>query len=28
VPRPIVVDTVSAALVGLGSFWFVNRSFI
>lgn len=27
VPRPIVVDTVSASLVALGVFWFVNRSY-
>ena len=26
-PRPIVVDTLSAGLVGLGMFWFVSRSF-
>jgi hypothetical protein len=26
-PRPIVVDTVSAALVGLGLYWFVGRSY-
>jgi len=26
-PRPIVVDTLSAALVGLGMYWFVTRSF-
>ncbi|HUK02846.1 MAG TPA: HupE/UreJ family protein [Steroidobacteraceae bacterium] len=26
-PRPIVVDVVSAALVGLGVFWFVSRSY-
>ena len=26
-PRPIVVDTASAFLVGLGVFWFVGRSF-
>jgi hypothetical protein len=25
-PRPIVVDTVSAALVGLGTYWFISRS--
>ena len=27
-PRPIVTDVVSAALVGLGTFWFVSRSFL
>lgn len=26
-PRPIVVDTVASALVGVGLFWFVGRSF-
>jgi len=26
-PRPIVVDTFSAGLVGLGMFWFISRSF-
>jgi HupE / UreJ protein len=26
-PRPIVVDTVSAGLVALGLFWFVSRSY-
>lgn len=26
-PRPIVVDTASAVLVGLGCFWFIGRSF-
>jgi hypothetical protein len=26
-PRPIVVDVASAFLVGLGTFWFVSRSF-
>jgi hypothetical protein len=26
-PRPIVVDTLSAGLVGLGMFWFIGRSF-
>lgn len=26
-PRPIVVDTLSAGLVGLGMYWFVSRSF-
>lgn len=26
-PRPIVVDTVAASLVGLGLFWFIQRSF-
>ncbi len=26
-PRPIVVDTLSASLVGLGMFWFISRSF-
>ncbi|HTY95259.1 MAG TPA: HupE/UreJ family protein [Steroidobacteraceae bacterium] len=26
-PRPIVVETLSAALVGLGMFWFISRSF-
>jgi hypothetical protein len=26
-PRPIVVDTLSAALVGLGMFWFISRSY-
>jgi hypothetical protein len=27
-PRPIVVDTASAFLVGLGTFWFITRSFV
>ena len=27
-PRPIVVDTLSSALVGLGMFWFISRSFV
>jgi hypothetical protein len=27
-PRPIVVDVASAFLVGLGTFWFVGRSFV
>ena len=27
-PRPIVVDTVSAGLVGLGMYWFVSRSYV
>jgi hypothetical protein len=26
-PRPIVVDVTSAALVAIGTFWFVGRSF-
>lgn len=26
-PRPIVVDVAAAALVGIGTFWFVGRSF-
>jgi hypothetical protein len=26
-PRPIVVDTAAAALVGIGLYWFVGRSF-
>lgn len=26
-PRPIVVDTVSAGLVGLGLYWFISRSY-
>jgi hypothetical protein len=26
-PRPILVDTTSAFLVGLGVFWFVSRSY-
>jgi len=26
-PRPIVVDTLSAGLVGLGMFWFISRSY-
>ncbi|MFT3904692.1 MAG: HupE/UreJ family protein [Steroidobacteraceae bacterium] len=26
-PRPIVVDTVSAGLVGLGLYWFITRSY-
>ena len=26
-PRPIVVDTVAASLVGLGFYWFLGRSF-
>lgn len=26
-PRPIVVDTISAGLVGLGVYWFVRRSY-
>jgi hypothetical protein len=28
VPRPIVVDTVAAGLVAVGTYWFVSRSFI
>jgi hypothetical protein len=27
-PRPIVVDTVSAGLVGLGMYWFISRSYV
>jgi HupE / UreJ protein len=27
-PRPIVIDVGSAALVGLGLFWFVSRSYV
>jgi hypothetical protein len=27
-PRPIVVDVLSAALVGLGMYWFISRSFL
>ncbi len=27
-PRPIVVDMLSAGLVGLGMFWFISRSFV
>jgi hypothetical protein len=27
VPRPIVVDTLSSALVGLAVFWVVSRSY-
>jgi len=27
-PRPIVADTAAAALVGLGTYWFVSRSFV
>ncbi|HWW21583.1 MAG TPA: HupE/UreJ family protein [Steroidobacteraceae bacterium] len=26
-PRPIVVETVSAGLVGLGTYWFISRAF-
>jgi hypothetical protein len=26
-PRPIVVDTLSGALVGLGMYWFISRSY-
>ena len=26
-PRPIVVDALSAGLVGLGTFWFISRSY-
>jgi len=26
-PRPIVVDTLSAGLVGLGMYWFISRSY-
>jgi hypothetical protein len=26
-PRPIVVDTVAAGLVAVGTFWFVSRSY-
>ena len=26
-PRPIVVDVLSSALVGLGTYWFISRSF-
>jgi hypothetical protein len=28
IPRPIVVDTLSAALVALGMYWFVSRSYV
>ena len=27
-PRPIVVDSVSAGLVGLGMYWFIGRSYV
>jgi len=27
-PRPIVVDTVAAGLVAVGTFWFVSRSYV
>jgi hypothetical protein len=27
-PRPIVVDTVSAVLAGLGMYWFISRSYV
>jgi hypothetical protein len=27
-PRPIVVDVLSAALVGLGMYWFISRSYV
>jgi len=27
-PRPIVVDVLSAGLVGLGMYWFISRSFV
>jgi hypothetical protein len=27
-PRPIVVDTVSAGLVGSGMYWFISRSYV
>jgi hypothetical protein len=27
-PRPIVVDTVSAGLVGLGMYWLISRSYV
>jgi hypothetical protein len=27
-PRPIVVDTVSAGLVGLGVYWLIGRSYV
>jgi len=27
-PRPLVVDGVSATLVGVGMFWFIGRSFV
>jgi hypothetical protein len=27
-PRPIVVDTLSAGLVGLGMYWFIQRSYL
>jgi HupE / UreJ protein len=27
-PRPIVVDTVAAGLVGLGMYWFISRSYV
>jgi hypothetical protein len=26
-PRPIVVDVLSSALVGLGMYWFISRNF-
>jgi hypothetical protein len=26
-PRPIVVDVLSAGLVGLGMYWFISRSY-
>jgi hypothetical protein len=27
-PRPIVVDAVAAGLVAIGTYWFVNRSYV
>jgi hypothetical protein len=27
-PRPIVVDTVAAGLVAVGTYWFVSRSYV
>jgi len=27
-PRPIVVDTVAAGLVAIGTYWFISRSFV
>jgi HupE / UreJ protein len=27
-PRPIVVDVLSSALVALGMYWFISRSFV
>jgi hypothetical protein len=27
-PRPIVVDTVAAGLVAVGTYWFIGRSYV